>query len=231
MSDNEKKKNNESFNLSGFIKEHSKVLVICCITLIAAVVLIIALVLANKDRNDTKQPVPSNTNTEAPTPAENNKNENTVTTAPTPTISGTEPTEPASATPTAAPTGGQASTNTPIPTSTPVPGNQGPTPTPSTGTSTIGMGEQLEVNLTSDQAYAVLCAYPYENLGLSKPVDEYNADYDDSLTLVKGLNCYRINLSENSDGKIRNRGDFFISIDGENCYTVSGTGEFVLISK
>lgn len=89
-----------------------------------------------------------------------------------------------------------------------------------------------EGNITVDRAYQILCSYPKESLGLAKNVAEYDAEYDSELTLVKGSNCYRINLTEVSGGKIRNRGEYYISIDGEQCFTIDNDlNDFVLITK
>lgn len=87
-------------------------------------------------------------------------------------------------------------------------------------------------DLSVEEAYGVLCGYSKERLGLAKPVAEYDAEYDNELTLVKGVNCYRINLTEVSGGKVRNRGEFYISVDGTACYTIDNDlNDFVLIQK
>lgn len=87
-------------------------------------------------------------------------------------------------------------------------------------------------NLSVEEAYGVLCGYSKERLGLAKPVAEYDAEYDSELTLVKGVNCYRINLTEVSGGKVRNRGEFYVSVDGTACYTIDNDlNDFVLIQK
>ncbi len=74
--------------------------------------------------------------------------------------------------------------------------------------------------LTVEEAYQVLCTYSKENLKIAKGVKEYNAEYGDELTLIDGNQCYRINLSEVSGGKVRNRGEFYISVDGTKCYYI-----------
>lgn len=93
-----------------------------------------------------------------------------------------------------------------------------------------GTGE--DGSLSVEEAYGVLCGYPKERLGLAKAVAEYDAEYDNELTLVKGINCYRINLTEVSGGKVRNRGEFYVSVDGTACYTIDNDlNDFVLIQK
>ena len=65
-----------------------------------------------------------------------------------------------------------------------------------------------------------------------KEVSAYDAEYGNELTLIDGVNCYRINLSEVTGGKVRNRGEFYISVDGEKCYYIdSETNEFILAVK
>ena len=86
--------------------------------------------------------------------------------------------------------------------------------------------------LTAKEAYEVLCTYSKESLKIAKNVTEYNAEYGDELTLIDGNQCYRINLSEVSGGKVRNRGEFYISVDGTKCYYIdSDTNEFILANK
>ena len=86
--------------------------------------------------------------------------------------------------------------------------------------------------LTAKGAYEVLCTYSKESLHIAKEVKEYDAEYGDELTLIDGVNCYRINLSEVSNGKVRNRGEFYVSVDGAKCYYIdSDTNEFILAEK
>lgn len=95
-----------------------------------------------------------------------------------------------------------------------------------------GENQTAEGNITVEQAYNVLCTYPKERLGLAKNVSEYDAEYDSVLTLIKGSNCYRINLTEVSGGKVRNRGEYYISVDGTECFTIDNDlNDFVLITK
>ena len=87
-------------------------------------------------------------------------------------------------------------------------------------------------NLTAKEAYEVLCTYSKEALHIAKAVSEYEAEYGNELTLIDGKDCYRINLSEFSNGKKRNRGEFYVSVDGERCYYInSDTNEFIQAEK
>ena len=86
--------------------------------------------------------------------------------------------------------------------------------------------------LTAKEAYEVLCTYSKENLNIAKEVTAYDAEYGEELTLINGNQCYRINLSEVSGGKVRNRGEFYVSVDGTKCYYIdSDTNEFILAKK
>ena len=86
--------------------------------------------------------------------------------------------------------------------------------------------------LTAKEAYEILCTYSKESLKIAKEVKQYDAEYGDELTLIYGNQCYRINLSEVSGGKVRNRGEFYISVDGTKCYYIdSDTNEFILANK
>lgn len=86
--------------------------------------------------------------------------------------------------------------------------------------------------LTAKEAYQILCTYPKESLKIAKEAAEYDAEYGSELTLINGINCYRINLSEVSNGKVRNRGEFYVSTDGTKCYYIdSDTNEFIQAVK
>jgi len=86
--------------------------------------------------------------------------------------------------------------------------------------------------LTAKEAYEVLCTYSKDALHIAKEAKEYDAEYGEELTLIDGVDCYRINLSEFSNGKVRNRGEFYISVDGTRCYYIdSNTNEFVQAVK
>ena len=95
------------------------------------------------------------------------------------------------------------------------------TPTPTVTPAPAGV-------LTAKEAYEVLCTYSKDALHIAKEVKEYDAEYGEELTFIDGVDCYRINLSEFSNGKVRNRGEFYISVDGTKCYYIdSDTNEFV----
>ena len=86
--------------------------------------------------------------------------------------------------------------------------------------------------LTAKAAYEVLCGYSKEALHIAKNVKEYDVEYDEELTLINGVDCYRFNLSEVSNGKVRNRGEFYVSVDGKKCYYIdSDTNEFIQAVK
>lgn len=87
-------------------------------------------------------------------------------------------------------------------------------------------------NLTAEEAYQVLCTYSKDALHIAKEAKEYDAEYGDELTLINGVDCYRFNLSEFSNGKVRNRGEFYISVDGTKCFYIdSNTNEFIQAVK
>ena len=86
--------------------------------------------------------------------------------------------------------------------------------------------------LTAEEAYQVLCTYSKESLQIAKEVATYDAEYGSELTLIDGVDCYRINLSEFSNGKVRNRGEFYVSVDGTKCFYIdSNTNEFIQAVK
>ena len=98
-----------------------------------------------------------------------------------------------------------------------------PTPTPE---------PEVFDTLTAEEAYKVLCTYSKEALGIAKEVTAYDKEYGEELTLIDGVDCYRFNLSEITNGKVRNRGEFFISVDGKKCFYIdSDTNEFVQAVK
>lgn len=104
-------------------------------------------------------------------------------------------------------------------TSFPIQGDPTPTPVPV---------KEPEDRLTAEEAYKVLCTYSRESLHIAKAVSEYDAEYGSELTLIDGVDCYRINLSEFSNGKVRNRGEFYVSVDGTKCFYIdSNTNEFI----
>ena len=70
-----------------------------------------------------------------------------------------------------------------------------------------------------------------DDLLLAKAPSEYEADYSSVISIeIKGKDCYSIQLFETSNGKKRLRGEFFISVDGLNCYYIDNdTNEYVLV--
>ncbi|MBP3611519.1 MAG: hypothetical protein J6J42_14440 [Lachnospiraceae bacterium] len=105
----------------------------------------------------------------------------------------------------------------------PIKGEATPTPVPT---------KAPEGRLTAEEAYQVLCTYSRESLHIAKAVSEYDAEYGSELTLIDGVDCYRINLSEFSNGKVRNRGEFYVSVDGTKCFYIdSNTNEFIKAEK
>ena len=99
------------------------------------------------------------------------------------------------------------------------------TPTPTPTPEPVG-------TLTAKAAYEVLCSYSKEALHIAKNVKEYDVEYDEELTFINGTDCYRFNLSEVSNGKVRNRGEFYVSVDGKKCYYIdSDTNEFIQAVK
>ncbi len=108
-------------------------------------------------------------------------------------------------------------TATPIPTAT-------PTAVPSTPTPVT---QPLTEKLSAAQVYAVFMKYSKEQLALSKELSEYKVEYDTSTTRVRVTtgedetreeNCYCFIVTENVDGKKRNRGEFYLTDDGKRCY-------------
>ena len=105
----------------------------------------------------------------------------------------------------------------------PVKAEATPTPTPT---------PEPAGKITAKEAYQILCTYSKEALHTAKEIKEYEPEYDEELTFINGTDCYRITLFEQSGGKRRNRGEFYISVDGTKCYSIdSNTNEFVLVVK
>lgn len=92
------------------------------------------------------------------------------------------------------------------------------TETGSTGTATI----------TAEEAKQVLSGYSGAALGLAKEPSVYDMTVDEWTTVIKGKECYGINLFENSDGKQRFRGVYYVTLDGSAVYSVDEvTGDFI----
>jgi hypothetical protein len=190
-----------------WLENNKKIIVMIGIPAVILIVMTIVIisVVAGKHGKDPKT-------TPTPTPTPTSAVSSLITLAPKQT---------STPTPTATPT------STPVPTNTPAPTNA-PTPKP-TNTPAPTAEPTHAVNpgrLTAEQAYKVLCGYNKENLGIEKNVEDYQCAYDASTTHINGVDCYRFNLSETVNGKARNRGEFYISVDGLSCFVVDETGAF-----
>ncbi len=85
----------------------------------------------------------------------------------------------------------------------------------------------VERKITESEAYDILCRCDYKTLGLKRKITEYDHFVEQTMTNIGGKNCFCISLSETEDGKNRNRGEFYISEDGQDCYMMNyETGEF-----
>ncbi len=89
----------------------------------------------------------------------------------------------------------------------------------------------VNASITAKQAYDLLCTMNKDDLLLAKNPSEYEAEYSDEISFERnGKDCYTITLFETSNGKKRNRGEFFISVDGLDCYYYDADLEdFVLV--
>ena len=92
-------------------------------------------------------------------------------------------------------------------------------------TETGNEGQQL---LTEDDAMELLSGYTAERLGLAKAPSEYDMTADDWTTMADGVECYGINFFEETGGKQRFRGTFYVALDGSAVYGKDDvTGEFI----
>lgn len=92
------------------------------------------------------------------------------------------------------------------------------TETGSTGTEVI----------SAEEAKGVLSGYSKEKLGLAMEPSAYEMTVDDWTTVIKGKECYGVNLFETTDGKQRFRGVFYVTLDGSAVYSEDGvTGDFI----
>ena len=74
----------------------------------------------------------------------------------------------------------------------------------------------------------MLAGYTAERLGLAKAPSEYEMTADDWTTMADGVECYGINFFEESGGKQRFRGTFYVALDGSAVYGKDDvTGEFI----
>ena len=82
--------------------------------------------------------------------------------------------------------------------------------------------------LTVEEAKAMLAGYTAERLGLAKAPSAYEMTADDWTTMADGVECYGINFFEESGGKQRFRGTFYVALDGSAVYGKDDvTGEFI----
>ena len=92
-------------------------------------------------------------------------------------------------------------------------------------TETGNEGQQL---LTAEDAMELLSGYTAERLGLAKAPSEYDMTADDWTTMADGVECYGINFFEETGGKQRFRGTFYVALDGSAVYGKDDvTGEFI----
>ncbi|MCR5584501.1 MAG: hypothetical protein K6F63_03580 [Lachnospiraceae bacterium] len=213
MTDNQSDFSNRG---NGLDRRQKNIIMIAVLAVVVAVLIIVAIFgitkLIKNRNNANVTPVAT------PTPVETVKLTPTTPPAFTPTVTPTAaPTATPAVTEKQTPTPEVKATATPTPTVAPT---KAPTATPTTA--------PVNNKITADQGYKILCSYSKESLSIAKNVTEYKASYDSSTTLINGLNCYRYNLSETVDGKVRNRGEFYISDDGKSCFVEDiETGTFV----
>lgn len=82
--------------------------------------------------------------------------------------------------------------------------------------------------LTAEEAKKILMGYTAERLGTAKEPSEYEMTTDDWTTMADGVECYGINFFEESGGKQRFRGTFYVALDGSAVYGKDDvTGEFI----
>lgn len=82
--------------------------------------------------------------------------------------------------------------------------------------------------ISAEEAKGVLSGYSKEKLGLALEPSAYEMTVDDWTTVIKGKECYGVNLFEISDGKQRFRGVYYVTLDGSAVYSEDGvTGDFI----
>lgn len=89
--------------------------------------------------------------------------------------------------------------------------------------------EPSSSEISKEKALELLKAVSKEKLGLAKELSEYDEiTYDDWTTMVNGNACYSLNVFELSNGKMRLRGTYYVSLDGSKLYKLDGeTNEFI----
>lgn len=89
-------------------------------------------------------------------------------------------------------------------------------------------GSEGQEVLTVDEAKAKLTEFTAERLGLAKEPSAYEMTADDWTTMADGVECYGINFFEETGGKQRFRGTFYVALDGSAVYGKDDvTGEFI----
>lgn len=85
--------------------------------------------------------------------------------------------------------------------------------------------------ISKEEALKFLEEKGKEALGLTKNLSDYDEiTYDDWTTTVNGISCYSINVLEQSNGKLRLRGTYYVAVDGSQVYRLnSETNEFILV--
>lgn len=89
--------------------------------------------------------------------------------------------------------------------------------------------EPTSSEISKERALELLKKVSKEKLGLAKELAEYDeVTYDDWTTMVNGSACCSLNVFELSNGKMRLRGTYFVSLDGSKLYKLDGeTNEFI----
>ena len=89
--------------------------------------------------------------------------------------------------------------------------------------------EPSSSEISKEKALELLKKVSKEKLGLAKELAEYDEiTYDDWTTMVNGNTCYSLNVFELSNGKMRLRGTYYVSLDGSKLYKLDGeTNEFI----
>lgn len=89
--------------------------------------------------------------------------------------------------------------------------------------------EPSSSEISKERALELLKAVSKEKLGLAKELAEYDeVTYDEWTTMVNGSACYSLNVFELSNGKMRLRGTYYVSLDGSKLYKLDGeTNEFI----
>ncbi len=89
-------------------------------------------------------------------------------------------------------------------------------------------GNEGVKTLSVEEAKKMISGYSGERLGLAKETSAYTMTVDDWTTMADGVDCYGFNFFEESGGKQRFRGTFYVALDGSAVYSKDDiTGEFV----